>query len=61
MAEALSRLQRLGLYDSQDPEPEGQEFGHTILEDLPATKVCTVQVNNAPIEQKHYDSDDVIA
>ena len=61
MADALSQLQRLGLYDSQDPEPEGQEFGHTILEDLPAAKVCAVQVNNAPIEPKHYDSDDVIA
>ena len=31
MADALSRVKRLGLYDTQDPEPIGQEFGHTIF------------------------------
>ena len=34
MADALSRLKHLDLYDSQDPEPVGQEFGHIILENL---------------------------
>ena len=31
MADALSRLNRKGLYEAQDPEPYGVEFGHTIF------------------------------
>ena len=38
LADALSRLKRLGLYTAQDPEPYGREFGHTILEELPPSE-----------------------
>ena len=71
MADALSRLKRLGLYEAQDPEPEGFEFGHSILEQLPSVKVQQVeviqtqsQVEPIPVQncdlsniQKHQDSD----
>ena len=50
MAEALSRLKQLGLYDTQDPEPNGQEFGHTILEDLPPIKVSQIVTTERPVE-----------
>ena len=49
MADALSRVKRLGLYDTQDPEPNGQEFGHTILEDLPPIKVSQIVTNERPV------------
>ena len=48
MAHALSRVKRLGLYDTQDPEPNGQEFGHTILEDLLPIKVSQIVTNERP-------------
>ena len=50
MADALSRVKRLGLYDTQDPEPNGQEFGHTILEDLPPIKVSQIVTNERPVK-----------
>ena len=39
MADALNRLKRKGLCEAQEPEPDGVEFGHTILESLPKVNV----------------------
>lgn len=39
MADALSRLKRLGLYEEVEPEQDDKEFGHTILEELPEVQV----------------------
>ena len=60
MADALSRLKHLDLYDSQDPEPVGQEFGHTILENLPPVTISTVKAEHKPIEAKDCDTAEVI-
>ena len=60
MADALSRLKRLDLYDSQDLEPVGQEFGHTILEQLPPATISTVKAEHKPIEAKDCDTTEVI-
>ena len=49
MADALSRVKRLGLYTPRDPEPNGSEFGHTILEELPPVKVSQVQGHTKPV------------
>ena len=48
MADALSRLKRLGLYDIQEPEADGHEFGHTILEELPPVTVSQVVTDMKP-------------
>ena len=47
MADTLSRLKRKGLYEAQDLEPEGVEFGHTILETLPQANINQVHVTDA--------------
>ena len=47
MADALSRLQRRGLYEAQDPEPDGVEFEHTILESLPKVYVNQINVTDS--------------
>ena len=48
MADALSRLKRLGLYDIQEAEADGHEFGHTILEELPPVTVSQVVTDMKP-------------
>ena len=60
MADALSRVKRLGLYDNQDPEPNGQEFGHTILEDLPPIKVSQIVTSEKPIELLNCDNERIM-
>ena len=60
MADALSRLKRLGLYNPQNPEPEGKEFGHTILEELPPVKISQVQANVKPIEPKDCQLEEIV-
>ena len=60
MADALSHLKHLDLYDSQDPEPVGQEFGNNILENLPPVTISTVKAEYKPIEAKDCDTAEVI-
>ena len=55
MADALSRLKRKGLYEAQDPEPEGYEFRHSIMENLPPVKVYNITVPPKPVQ----DSQDI--
>ena len=55
MADTLSRLKRKGLYEAQDPEPEGNEFGHTIMEKLPPVKMYNITVPPKPVQ----DSQDI--
>ena len=62
MADALSRLKRKGLYEAQDPEPEGVEFGHTILETLPQANINQVHVTDAimlPMPVQGFQATDV--
>ena len=47
MADALSRLKRKGLYEAQDPEPDGAEFGHTILESLSQVNVNQINMTDS--------------
>ena len=60
MADVLSCLKCLDLYDSQDPEPVGQEFSHTILENLPPVTISTVKAEYKPIEAKDCDTAEII-
>ena len=48
------------MYDSQDREPVGQEFGHTFLEDLPPVTISTVKAEHKPIEAKDCHATEVI-
>ena len=48
------------MYTSQDPEPNGRVFGHTILEELPPIKVSQVQAYAKPVHPQNCDSDDIL-
>ena len=56
MADALSRLKRKGLYIAQDPEPEGVEFGHTIMENLPKVHVNHINMTNPAMLPKPVET-----
>ena len=43
------------MYEAQDQEPEGNEFGHTIMEKLPPVKVYNIPVPPKPVQ----DSQDI--
>ena len=60
MADALSHVKRLGLYTPQEPEPNGREFGHTILEELPPIKVSQIQAYAKPVPPQNCDSEDIL-
>ena len=60
MADVLSRLKRLGLYNPQSPEPEGKELGHTILEELPPVQISQLQANVKPIEPKDCQFKEIV-
>ena len=60
MADALSRVKRLGLYTPQDPEPNGREFGQTIIEELPPIKVSEVWAYTKPVTPQNCHTDDII-
>ena len=49
MADALSSLKGLGLYHSQAPEPNGVEYGHTVMEALPKVHVQHINATLQPI------------
>ena len=60
MADALSRVKRLGLYTPQDPEPNGREFGHTNLEELPPVKVAQVQAHTKPVAPQNCQTEEIL-
>ena len=39
LADCISHLGCMKLYDSPDPEGEGKEFGHNIFEELPTSSI----------------------
>ena len=60
LADALSRLKRLGAYTAQEPEPYGREFGHTILEELPSVKISQATAHVKPVEPKNCQNDEIL-
>ena len=60
MADALSRIKRLGLYSPHDPEPDGREFGHTILEELPPVKVAQVKAHARPVAPQNCETEEIL-
>ena len=60
MADVLSHVKRLELYTLQEPEPNGREFGHIILEELPPIKVSQIQAYAKPVPPENCDSEDIL-
>ena len=59
MANALSRLKQLGLYHSQDQEPNGVKFGHTIIETLPNIHLQHINATLQPIPVQNCQADEM--
>ena len=60
MADVLSRVKRLGLFTPQDPEPNGREFGQTIIKELPPIKVSEVWAYTKPVIPQNCQTEDIL-